>query len=221
MIDTTNECDVGMDTTQTNGLWGPTEDFSAFSLESFLDGFDLDPDALNLSFLQATGEHPLQPAPLEALAPSQDVTITRPVEDEYSQTRATETATKVQQNWHTYFVKPKSGLTTPDPRQNQVRMDEEYHRGLAAKLQPRVQEDLLPSTSFLVSTRKSPRDDCQLIITGLVRPGLLCQLSLNLAYSPSFIPTKCSERSTLTLHLFSWKSIHGLCSRCIARHHDV
>lgn len=62
----------------------------------------------------------------------------------------------IQRSWHTYCSNSSSGYVTPDPGQDQYAVDEDCHRELVDKLQPRLQPGTLPSTSFLVSHQKNP-----------------------------------------------------------------
>lgn len=142
--------------TDLMSYWGLEEGSQPYYLDSLLVGNEMDLDELNLSFLSATGEYPIQ-------VPSRDETQSPQRYEAPVNSAAVpghglrvDLDTKIQRSWHTYCVSAPSGRVTPEPRQDHCRVDEECHRQLTRKLEPRIQHGILPSTSFLVRLHGGP-----------------------------------------------------------------
>ena len=129
--------------------WELEDGFQSYYLDSLLVSNGMDLDQLNLSFLGATGEYPLQAPSRDEVQASQHDMV-QPEAAQQGQCAGIESDSVLQRSWHTYCIAEPSGHITPEHRQDPGRVDEEYHRQLSSRLEPRVQQGTLPSTSFLV-----------------------------------------------------------------------
>ncbi len=129
--------------------WGfGGDDFDSLSFVN-TEGFE----DLNLSFLNAIGEYPLQPVLGVMTEEVRDTSVPPPnLESRHPHERTgSEKETAIQRSWYTYVGHVPSGDGTLEPVQPELQVDEDRRRDLTTRLQPRVQPGSLPSTSFLVS----------------------------------------------------------------------
>ncbi|KAK5702375.1 hypothetical protein LTR17_022372 [Elasticomyces elasticus] len=126
------------------------DNFSFVDTEGFGD--------LNISFLNAIGEYPLQPTLVETTEAVPDASLPPPIPESQHPHERTgpEKETAIQRSWYTYVGHVPSGYGTPEPLQAELQVDEDRRRDLTTRLQLPVQPGSLPSTSFL-QWRQLPR----------------------------------------------------------------
>ena len=213
--------------------WGMRNDPDISYLDSIFFSNDLDLDDLNLSLLNATGEYPVQ-STMGDTAGGARGHLDQPTSHGTTNGFPTvDPQSTIQLHWHTYCGHASSGNTTPDPSHDPDGVDEACHRTLSDKLQPRVQHGTLPSTSFLVrkftgdmtpyGTLSHPE------IPSLIRHALELMLTCIFQQFPS-ASTDCpcanlqappSQWPATPLHMFNWKSLHGLWASLLSRHQHV
>lgn len=115
--------------------------------QSWLTGVDFDLEAVNLSLLHATSD--LVPA-MESVPEQGMMGFSEGLGPALECEPGGRQESLIQRKWHTYSEQTPSGCMTPNGSQEHRHIDETYRRRLADSLRQRVQNGILPSTSFLV-----------------------------------------------------------------------
>lgn len=115
--------------------------------ESWLTGVDFDLEAVNLSLLHATSDF----VPTMESVPEQSMMgFSEGLNSAIECDPGVRQESLIQRKWHTYSEQTPSGCMTPNASQEYRHIDETYRKRLTDSLRQRVQNGILPSTSFLV-----------------------------------------------------------------------
>ncbi|KAJ5742509.1 uncharacterized protein N7511_011528 [Penicillium nucicola] len=168
---------------------------------SLLTNADLDMNALESSMISFLND----PTPESCVQPHTERMVynDRLTEPAYSHKEDT-----IQRHWFTSFGLSTSGILTPDTEVGQPHVDDRFREELYLRLQPRIPNDPLPSTEFLVGPFSSFYQSSLLTYKEPLHTDVLHALQPNFPDHPrTNFPTTKEKFITTVVHMFSWKLV--------------